>query len=45
VKIARERIAAYLQGNLKIRPLGKPIHQPTGQEKVAQIPEEWHNNI
>lgn len=21
--------------------VGKPIHQPTGKEKVAQIPEEW----
>ena len=45
VKIAKERIAAYFQGNLKIRPLGKPIHQPNGKEKVAQIPQEWHNNI
>ena len=41
IKIAHERLEAYLNGNLKIRPLGKPVHQPTGKEKVAQIPQEW----
>lgn len=41
VKIAQERIANYMNGSLKIRPLGKPVHQPTGKEKVAQVPEEW----
>lgn len=45
IKIAQERIEAYSQGTLKIRPLGKPIHQPTGQEKVAQIPQEWQINL
>jgi site-specific DNA-methyltransferase (adenine-specific)/adenine-specific DNA-methyltransferase len=45
IKIAQERIEAYRQGTLKIRPLGKPIHQPTGQEKVAQIPQEWQINL
>lgn len=38
VGIALERITAYYAGLLKIRPLGKPIHQPTGKEKVAQFP-------
>jgi adenine-specific DNA-methyltransferase len=41
VEIARQRINSYYQGTLKIRPLGKPVHEPTGQEKVAQTPEEW----
>jgi len=39
--IARERIASYFNGTLKVRPIGKPVHQPTGREKVALIPEEW----
>lgn len=41
VEIARQRLTAYFNGTLKTRPIGKPIHQPTGNEKVAQIPEEW----
>lgn len=41
VEVARERLQAYLNGTLKVRPLGRPVHQPTGKEKVAQIPEEW----
>ncbi len=36
-----ERISRYYEGRLKIRPLGKPVHQPTGREKVAQVPGEW----
>jgi len=41
VEIAKERIEAYFNGTLRIRPLGKPIYTPTGKEKVAQVPEEW----
>jgi DNA modification methylase len=41
VALARERIDAYFDGTLKIRPLGKPVHQPSGREKVAQVPDEW----
>jgi DNA modification methylase len=41
VRVARERIAAFFAGRLKIRPLGKPVHQPTGREKVARAPAEW----
>jgi len=41
VDVARERIQAYFKGTLKYRPLGKPVYQPTGKEKVAQYPEEW----
>jgi adenine-specific DNA-methyltransferase len=42
VKIAHERIDAHSNGMLKTRPVGKPVHQPTGREKVAQIPAEWN---
>ena len=41
VQIAKERIDLFVLGKLKIRPLGKPIHQPTGKEKVSQYPLEW----
>ena len=40
-QIARERIKKFCTGNLKIRPLGKPIHVPRTQEKASQIPTEW----
>jgi site-specific DNA-methyltransferase (adenine-specific)/adenine-specific DNA-methyltransferase len=43
VRIARERIAALRVGELKVRELGKPVHEPTGREKVARPPEEWGN--
>lgn len=39
--IVQERIQALHNGTLKIRPLGKPIHQPSGREKITQVPEEW----
>lgn len=41
VDIARQRIESFYQGTLKIRPLGKPVHKPTGREKVSQVPDEW----
>lgn len=41
VEIARQRILQYFNGTLRYRPIGKPVYQPTGKEKVAQIPEEW----
>ena len=37
----RKRIAMLENGVLPYRPLGKPVHQPTGKEKVSQRPEEW----
>ncbi len=45
IEIAKQRIQAFYQGRLKIRPLGKPVHKPTGKEKVAQVPDEWKANI
>ncbi len=41
IDIARQRITDFYNGQLKYRPLGKPVHKPTGKEKVAQIPQEW----
>lgn len=41
VEIARERLNAFFNGELPIRPLGKPVYVPTGKEKVARIPDEW----
>ncbi|HIK25647.1 MAG: site-specific DNA-methyltransferase [Thermosynechococcus sp. Uc] len=41
VEIARQRIQEYYSGTLRYRPMGKPVYQPTGKEKVCQIPEEW----
>ena len=41
VDIARTRYNQLESGSLKIRPLGKPVYQPTGTEKVSQIPFEW----
>jgi len=39
--IARERLRMFQHGDLKIRPLGKPVFEPTGREKVSQVPDEW----
>ncbi len=41
IEIARDRILNFFEGTLKIRPLGKPVYQPSGKEKISQIPEEW----
>lgn len=38
---ANRRIHLLRSGKLPYRPLGKPVHQPNGNERVARIPEEW----
>jgi len=43
VKIANERIEKLKEGNLKLRPINKPIHKPKPNDKIAKIPEEWKN--
>jgi adenine-specific DNA-methyltransferase len=40
-KIAKKRIEDYISGKVKIRPIGTPIFQPTGKEKITKIPQEW----
>jgi DNA modification methylase len=39
--ICRERLHKLAEGTLKIRPLGKPVYQPTGREKVSRRPAAW----
>lgn len=41
IQAAKQRIKDFYDGTLRYRPLGKPVHQPTGKEKVAQMPMEW----
>lgn len=41
IDIAKQRINDLFNGSLRYRQLGKPVHQPTGREKVAQVPLEW----
>jgi len=36
--IATERINLEMVGRLRTRPMGKPVHEPTGREQVAQNP-------
>jgi DNA modification methylase len=40
-KIAEQRIKDFNEGRLKFRPINKPIHKPTANDKVAKIPREW----
>lgn len=40
-KIAKQRIKDFNEGKLKFRPINKPIHKPTSNDKVARIPKEW----
>ncbi len=40
-KIARQRINELKKGMLKVRPINKPIHKPSGNDKVSSVPEEW----
>jgi len=44
ITIAKQRIEDFYTNKLKIRPLGKPVHEPTGKEKVSQVPPEWKHN-
>jgi len=44
IDVAIERINDLQAGSLKLRELGKPIHVPTGKEKVSQVPTEWSTN-
>lgn len=38
---AKRRMELLFTGNLPYRPLGKPVYQPTGKEKVSKTPELW----
>jgi DNA modification methylase len=41
IEIGNERIRSLIDGTLKMRPMGKPVYEPTGKEKITQIPLEW----
>ncbi|MGB8214442.1 MAG: site-specific DNA-methyltransferase [Anaerolineales bacterium] len=41
VEEVKVRIKNLLDGALPLRPMGMPVFQPTGKEKISQIPEEW----
>ena len=41
IEEAKNRIRRLYDGTLPYRPLGKPVYQPTGKEKVSQIPLDW----
>lgn len=41
VDLARQRILSYFNGTLGYRPLGTPVYQPTGKDRVSKIPDEW----
>jgi adenine-specific DNA-methyltransferase len=38
VKVAAERTRLAADGRLRTRPMGKPVHEPSGREKVTQNP-------
>ncbi len=44
IDITKNRIQEWENGTLKTRKIGTPIFEPTGREKVSQIPLEWKNN-
>lgn len=44
VDIARERLSSYFTGTLRYRAIGTPVFEPTGKEKVSQVPDEWKAN-
>ena len=41
IDLTIERLHKLKDGTLRTRPLGKPVHTPSGREKVSQIPVEW----
>ncbi|MDP2423348.1 MAG: site-specific DNA-methyltransferase [Bacteroidales bacterium] len=40
-KIAKQRINDLKEGKLRVRPINKQIHKPSGKDKVSQVPKEW----
>lgn len=41
IQIGQERLNKLIEGTLETRPIGKPVYEPTGKEKITQIPIEW----
>lgn len=40
-QIANTRLTDLKEGRLKFRPINKPIHSPSINDKIAKIPKEW----
>jgi adenine-specific DNA-methyltransferase len=40
LQIARERVKRAFQGDLRTRPLGRPIYQPSAGDRIAQRPDQ-----
>ncbi len=40
-EITEQRIKNLNEGNLKVRPINKPIHKPSDNDKVSRVPKEW----
>ena len=40
-RITNERLVKLRAGELKTRPINKPIHVPSPNDKVAQVPKQW----
>ncbi|MXN63318.1 site-specific DNA-methyltransferase [Stappia sp. GBMRC 2046] len=41
IQIARSRLQDFLDGDLELRPFGKPVRRPRSGERVATVPAEW----
>jgi adenine-specific DNA-methyltransferase len=41
VELARHRLELLVQGELRTRPIGKPVRRPVPGEAVASLPQEW----
>ena len=43
--LANQRIEDLKEGRLKLRPINKPIHKPSKNDKIAKTPKEWQNEL
>jgi adenine-specific DNA-methyltransferase len=41
LNITRDRIERLANGTLRTRPMNQPPYEPTGNESVARVPDEW----
>jgi adenine-specific DNA-methyltransferase len=41
IRIGNERLQRLLNGTLETRTIGKPVYEPTGSERLTQVPIEW----
>jgi adenine-specific DNA-methyltransferase len=45
VELARHRLELLVHGELRTRPLGKPVRRPVPSQAVAMLPDEWRNEV